>query len=120
MFQILNIGFVYRALSGEDINPPLDSPLSDDEMGILDQPLKMVRCLHDEKNVAVARCEVLETQLQSLTTQLKETGRKSIEFQVKIYYLKTSRRKKNLKNIFREFHSTGYLMSGTRRSQGSY
>ena len=85
MFEIINIRCVYRALIGEDNNSSLDSPVGeDDEMTkmILDQPLKMVHCLRREKDVAVTRCEVLETELQSLKTQLKETERQCIEFQV--------------------------------------
>ena len=85
MFEIINIRCVSRALIGEDTNSSLDSPVGeDDEMTkmILDQPLKMVHFLRREKDVAVTRCEVLETELQSLKTQLKETERQCIEFQV--------------------------------------
>ena len=83
MLEIINICCVYRALIGEDSS--LDSPIGeDDEMTkmILDQPLKMVHCLRREKDVAVTRCEVLETDLQSLKTQLEETERQCIEFKV--------------------------------------
>lgn len=52
-----------------------------------------MHCFRQEKDVAVARCGVLETELQSLKTELEEMKRQSIEFQVNTFFKKLEEEK---------------------------
>ncbi len=79
---ILNLCFDYRALSGEDTDAALNSSDSEVDMHIMDQLLKMVRCFRHEKDNAVSRSIVLETEFQRLKTQLEEAESQAIKFQV--------------------------------------
>ncbi|EFX85564.1 hypothetical protein DAPPUDRAFT_237809 [Daphnia pulex] len=69
------------ALSGEDTDSTLNSSDNEVDIHVMNQLLKMVRCFRHEKENAVSRSTVLETEFQRLKTQLEEAERQANKFQ---------------------------------------
>ncbi|XP_046460984.1 restin homolog [Daphnia pulex] len=70
-----------RALSGEDTDSTLNSSDNEVDIHVMNQLLKMVRCFRHDKDNAVSRSTVLETEFQRLKMQLEEAERQANKFQ---------------------------------------